>query len=271
MATPRPALRIMGMSLTSSPTAQIAAGSICQSRAEVQDRGPFAGVVAQDFAHRSAVSGAALNERLDPAGDLAMGGLLKLEHLAPRSDCADVKNGVARMLRRRVIRLESISAGSPSRVDFGVLAVLTDVVVEAVSPGRVGGDDEIRASSEPRSVKTTAGWSWLRNRSSTSAESDVVEIGSPDRAVAGGLFDDRPGVADQWSINLELPGDRPGATIATARAEDRPDSGPGGARDRRQRTRPQGAVGVEQRSVDIERQNLKAMSRHRFPPETFAG
>ena len=77
------------------------------------------------------------------------------------------------------------------------------------------------------------------------------------------------GVADERSIELELAGDRPGATIATARAKDRPDSCPGRACDRRQRTGPQGAVGVEQSPVDVERKDLKAMSRHRFPPKRF--
>jgi hypothetical protein len=50
---------------------------------QIQDRSPFASVVAENLAHGSTVSQAALNKRLEAARDPLVGDRLKLEHIAP--------------------------------------------------------------------------------------------------------------------------------------------------------------------------------------------
>jgi hypothetical protein len=111
-----------------------------------------------------------------------MGGILKFKHLAASPQCTDVKNGVASVLRSSVIRSMQLG-GAPMRVDFGVFAVLMDVVVETLSAGRVGGDDEVGA------VRTKVGEDDRRLIVALEQFEHVdcehlIEIGSPDRSVA---------------------------------------------------------------------------------------
>jgi hypothetical protein len=91
----------------------------------------------------------------------------------------------------------------------------------------------------------------------------AVEIGAPEGVVTGWIFDDRSGVADQGRIKLELLRNGPGASVATACTKYRADSDLSRACDGSECARTQGAVGVEKCAVDVECEDLKAMSRHR--------
>ena len=68
------------------------------------------------------------------------------------------------------------------------------------------------------------------------------------------ILDDRARVADQGGVNPQLVCNRLGAAIATAGAEDRPNTGPRRTRHRIRSSRTQCTVGVEERAVDIKRQ-----------------
>src|SRR5208283_878367 len=96
MATPKPALRIIGTSFTSSPTAQISAGSTSQRFARC----------------RTAVQ--AIEDQL-----------LECQHLVSRADRAEMEQGVA----RRDFAPATVLC-RPARIDLGVLAVLAHIVIK---------------------------------------------------------------------------------------------------------------------------------------------
>jgi malate dehydrogenase (oxaloacetate-decarboxylating) len=174
-----------------------------------------------------------------------------------------VKKRIAFALGPTVLACERL-LGSPSLVDLGVFAVLANVVVEVVPPGRESGDDEIgfvRTAVGENDSRLTAALKQVehfgRERS--------VKVGSPDRAAARGIFDNGARVTDQGGVDTELASDRPGTPVTPACAKHRTDPRSGRASDGRQRTGPQRAIRVEQSSVNIKRQDLKAMSRHSPP------
>ncbi len=80
------------------------------------------------------------------------------------------------------------------------------------------------------------------------------------------ILDDGSGVTNQGGVEAELSGDGQSPAIASSGAEDRSNPGLGRACHRGSGPWAQGAVGIEERAVHIERQDLISSNRHELLP-----
>ena len=133
-------------------------------------------------------------------------------------------------------------------------------VKEWLARGKAG-DDEIRvpgSSIGERDDRLVV----LDEEIEQLALQERVKIEAPEGSVVAWVLDDRAGIADDRSVQSEQGGDRAGPAIAASGAEDGANAGPGRASDGFRGARSQSSAWVEQRAIDVERENTVLPACH---------
>lgn len=204
--------------------------------------GPFSGVGAEQFAHPGVIPRTSLDEAEDFTGKVRGQVVGQPEHARTVAEGAEMKVRAAEALD---------GASDPPGFNGGVVAVGGDIVVEVGVAGRVGFDGEVRTRwaviDEAQGL-----FAFVDDEPKQTGDRFGVQVGAPEGGVRAGVFDDRPGITNQRSIEAEPLGGGRGASIAAAGAEDQPQAAILGRLESRGETGPWFAGVPEQGAVHIQ-------------------